>query len=228
LYGRNNAPLARFDTFTGGGLLPSSTWQPGQMWVDEMDLRIPDDAETPAVLRLQFALFSTYFGDFATNIDASGNATSPLFEGATLLPATQPLNAQPLATFGDIVRLNAAEVAPMRAGAPLTVTLQWQPMGKAQQDYTVFAHLLDANGQLVAQNDSPPDAGQFASTRWASGATFTETRVLAVPANARAGDYRLSVGLYDPKTVERLPALNAQGATLPDSRYTTDAFALNR
>lgn len=228
LFGRDNVQLARFDTYSGGGLLPSSEWQAGQMWLDEMDMRIPDDAKTPAILRLQFALFNAYFGKTATNIDASGNAGSPLFDGATLLPATQPLNPQPLASYGQIVMLNALDAGPLHAGAPLTVTLQWQPLARAQQDFTVFVHLIDAGGQLIAQSDSPPDAGQFPSTRWASGATFTETRVLAAPANAQAGEYRLSIGLYDPKSGARLPAVNGQGAALPDATFTTKVLTLIR
>jgi 4-amino-4-deoxy-L-arabinose transferase-like glycosyltransferase len=229
LYGRDNTPLARFDTFTGGGLLPSSTWQPGQMWVDEMDMRIPEDAATPALLRLQFSLFSTYHGDFATNIDATGKAGSPLFDGTTLLPPIQPL--QPgVVTFGNTVALRRieGEGSALRAGKPYTLTLNWLPLAPAQQDATIFVHLIDAQGRLVAQSDSPPDAGQFPSTRWQQGAAFAETRVLNVPADAPAGGYRLSIGLYDPQTGERWPAKDIDGEALQDASFTTDAIPLTR
>lgn len=228
LFGRDDAPLARFDTYSGGGLLPSSEWQAGQMWVDEMDFHISDDAKTPAILRLQFALFNAYFGKSAKNFDANGKAGSPLFAASTLLPATQPISTQPLATFGEIVQLDKIEAGALRAGAPLTATLQWQPLDKAQQDFTVFVHLLDANGQLIAQSDSPPDAGQFPATRWVAGATFSETRVLVVPANAHAGAYRLSIGMYDSKSGARLPAVDTGGNTLVDNVFNAGAGILVR
>ncbi len=228
LYGRDAAPLARFDTYTGGGLLPSSQWQAGQMWVDEMDMRIPASAQAPGILRLQFALFNPYFGTFAENIDATGKAGSPLFDGATLLPETTPPNTKPLATFGNLVALHKVDHSPLQAGAPLTVTLQWQPLSQAPRDYTVFVHVLDESGNLISQSDSPPDAGQFPSTRWAKDAAFTDEHVLVLPPDAPAGAYRLSVGLYDPQTGERLPAVDAQGTAQRDDMFSAITLDFNR
>jgi hypothetical protein len=228
LYGRNDSPLARFDTYTGGGLLPSSGWHAGQRWVDEMDLRIPAEAQAPGILRLQFALFNAYSGKFAQSTDAAGNPISPLFDGATLLPSTMPARAPARVTFGNLVELQGIDHGSLQAGTPFTVTLHWQTLAPAAQDFTVFVHVLNESGNMVAQNDSPPDAGQFPSTRWAKGVAFTEQRVLNLPPDAPAGVYRLSIGLYDPQTGERLPAVDAQGIVQTDASYTAATLELAR
>ncbi len=47
LYGRDNAQLARFDTFTGKGLWPSELWRAGDLMLDEVELTVPLTATAP-------------------------------------------------------------------------------------------------------------------------------------------------------------------------------------
>ena len=225
LYGRDDAPLARFDTFTGDGLLPSSTWQPGQTWVDTVQLTVPPDARTPAILRPQFGLYNAGSGEIAPSADAHGNAASPLYDGSTLLPASSqiaPTTLVPtyLARFGDLAQLERGSVGIV--SQTVTIQLAWQTRGQAGINYTVFLHLVDAMGKPVAQADTPPLDGQFPTTRWQAGVAFSERRTIPLPKGLRAGKYRVLIGMYDPITGARLTALDARGERAQD-----DAFKLS-
>ncbi|PJF48179.1 MAG: phospholipid carrier-dependent glycosyltransferase, partial [Chloroflexi bacterium] len=220
LLGRDNRPLARFDTFTGGGLLPSSQWRADQMWRDDVDLIVPEDAEAPATLRVQFALYDRGSGDIIPSYDDQGNPGAPVFDGATLLPVAssdKADNSAWIAALGDIGLLQAARFAPSAtAGQPLTVTLTWRTLRPTRDAYTTFVHLVDERGTLRAQGDAPPLDGQFPTTRWRAGVTFDDSYPVLLPAELPPGRYRLFVGLYHAADLTRLPAFDRGGKRLPD------------
>nr|NIV36863.1 hypothetical protein [Anaerolineae bacterium] len=58
------------------------------------------------------------------------------------------------ASFGDQVRLLSYR-APHRVspGAEFDVRLYWEPLRPPEENYTVFIHLLDADGQLAANHN---------------------------------------------------------------------------
>jgi hypothetical protein len=208
LYGRDGAFLARFDTFTGKGLWPSSLWRPGDLFLDEVELTVPPTATAPSILRAQFELYNAGSGHIAPSVDADGRPGAPLYDGATLLPFEN--EAAPVAgraaAFGDLASLLAFTASAPLRGQALELELRWRAEGRGERDYTVFAHLEGADGRVVAQHDKPPLDGQFPTSRWAAGAAFDDRHQLAVPADLAPGAYRLTVGLYDPATGQRLPA----------------------
>jgi len=97
--------------------------------------------------------------------------------------------------------LSAAQLAP---GAILTITLYWQTQRNLVGDYTVFIHLLDTAGRLMASHDAPPAEGTRPTRGWRIGEPITDSHTLVLPNSLTAGDYRLSVGLYDPGSGARL------------------------
>jgi len=108
-------------------------------------------------------------------------------------------------------RLAYDEVAP---GDALLLTLYWQAEGPVEDEVTAFVHLQGVDGRLVAQRDHPPGA----AGGWESGALVEDRCEVQVPPDVPSGDYTLSVGMYDPATMERLPALEAGGRRLPEDR----------
>lgn len=221
LLGRDNQQLARFETFTGGGLIPSSGWRSGEMWRDTVDLVVPKDAIAPTTLRVQFALYNRGSGDIATSYDEHGKPGSPLFEGATLLPSARHYEqaSAPLANLGDVASLLAVQYAPTAvAGRPLTVTLIWLSRGATPKPHTTFLHLVDEHGVLRAQQDAPPLNGQFPTTRWHFGVIFDDPYTLQLPTDLRPGHYHLFAGLYDAVELIRMPAFDPDGKRLPDGR----------
>ena len=115
--------------------------------------------------------------------------------------------------LGEQVRLlGASSEAPIAPGEPLTVTLVWQAAAPPQGAYTVFVHLMDDAGKIVAQSDAQPAAG-YATDRWLPGEVVIDTHTLQSPSSGR---YRLLVGMYDPVSGQRLPAQDEAGQPLPE------------
>jgi hypothetical protein len=103
------------------------------------------------------------------------------------------------------LQLAGAEFAPVwRPGEEHAVTLTWHAAEAVPTDYTVFLHLRDAAGQLVAQADGPPLGGWYPTSWWTAGEQVTDEHTFALPAGITSGEYRLVAGLYDPATGARL------------------------
>ncbi len=82
--------------------------------------------------------------------------------------------------------------------------LAWRALDRPSHDYTAFVHLVDANGEIVAQHDAPLGAPGNGSHLWAPGETARADFLLALPSGLpREG--RLRVGLYELVSGERLP-----------------------
>ena len=90
-------------------------------------------------------------------------------------------------------------------GRVLRLDLLWQAAAVPQGRYKVFLHLLDGEGQLVAQHDGEPAGGARPTDAWQAGEAVLDRHGLWLPAELPAGDYRLLLGLYLPDSGRRLP-----------------------
>jgi 4-amino-4-deoxy-L-arabinose transferase-like glycosyltransferase len=104
----------------------------------------------------------------------------------------------------------------VRTGEALRLTLYWQCVRQMDESYTVFAHLLDEENLIRGQQDRIPAGGEAPTTGWVQGEVITDEYLIAVDAQAPAGEYVLEIGMYDANTMERLPAYDAQGAPQGD------------
>ncbi len=108
---------------------------------------------------------------------------------------------------GGAMRLAAyhlqGSVAP---GQRLTVILWWNLQSLPPAPWRVFVHLLtgpDLNS-VVATGDKAPLNDHYPFSVWTPGLAMQDLYSLDVPQDAPAS-LQLAVGLYDPKTEERLP-----------------------
>jgi hypothetical protein len=92
-----------------------------------------------------------------------------------------------------------------KAGEEIELTLFWQAEGPAQRPYTVFTHLTDETGNLVAQQDNWPVNGRWPPTCWHAGEQIIDTYLIRLPDSLPPGSYNLATGLYDSKTGIRIP-----------------------
>ncbi|HEX5688650.1 MAG TPA: hypothetical protein VFX76_01535, partial [Roseiflexaceae bacterium] len=122
-------------------------------------------------------------------------------EYATIYQAPPPVGQSRTASFGPTIRLRGynAEGAP-QAGQTWLLRLQWEARAAPPADYMLFAHLLAADGQRLAQLDLALPASQ-----WQPGRFQTTELPLVIPANAPPGEMRLAIGVYDATTGQRLP-----------------------
>jgi hypothetical protein len=125
-------------------------------------------------------------------------------------------------TFGENIALAGYDVR--HEDNALRVTLDWRCLATPQQSFTVFAHLYGPDpGPPVAQQDGPPVHNYAPTAFWQAGDRIRDEKIVVLPADLPAGDYTLVVGLYDPATGERVPAVGPD-----DQRYPNDAVTLYR
>jgi hypothetical protein len=124
----------------------------------------------------------------------------------------------------------ASDVPTFRPGGGLNVVLHWRvrpglDWDRPGRDYSIFLHLVDQHGLIVAQRDSLPDSGRGLTSEWwpletsvsggrhgglirqieNSHAVYRDAHHLAVPPTVEVPcDCRLLVGVYDHETGERL------------------------
>lgn len=103
------------------------------------------------------------------------------------------------------VRIPLAVYGPLQAGDRVLVEVIWQPLQPFAQDLKVFVHLVDAQDQVLAQFDGPPQAGSYPTSHWSPGEIIEDAYPIDFPAGAPPGPYRVYLGLYDEATLARLP-----------------------
>ncbi len=122
------------------------------------------------------------------------------------------------ASFGDQIRLRSFEVqGSLSPGAEFDVTLYWEAQRPPDDDYVVFVHLVDAEGQIVASHDGPPMDGRYPTGAWLPGEVVPDVHHLVLDPSASAGTYRLQVGMYRWPDMERLPVWDSQGVEQVES-----------
>jgi len=110
-------------------------------------------------------------------------------------------------------RLPLSEYGMPRPGDTLHLVLTWQATRVLERDLKLFAHLLDASGNLLAQADpflgaaSDPDAPgkDYFTSRWEPGRLVVTDVAIHVPDDAPPGPYRIALGLYEEATMQRWP-----------------------
>ena len=102
-----------------------------------------------------------------------------------------------------------------QAGDQIDVTLYWQAEVEPEIDFQVFLHLLNEDGQLVAQSDKL-NPGDFPTRRWTTDKYVTDIHQLTLPDDLPAGKYLLTAGLWVMNEGWRLPVLAADGSVIGD------------
>jgi hypothetical protein len=100
------------------------------------------------------------------------------------------------------VRLSRSDAA---VGSPVDITYRFGVAGDAPpiaEDYTVFVHFLDADGERMWTDDHQP---AVPTRQWKPGQTIEYTRTIFIPKFPYVGTTNVELGLYSPSSGERLP-----------------------
>ena len=162
-------------------------------------------------------VFASLAGLLAAQTLVSNIFLRPVGTGLSDPPAAPPAIAdsgQPArATWANGVVLQSAQAPDVALnGQSIQVYAVWiasQPISRA---YTIFVHLIDTQGNLVAQHDGMPLDGGWPTTCWQPGHRFQDSYNVIVPETLEPARYHLSIGLYWLPTLERLP-LEGQDVT---------------
>ncbi len=109
----------------------------------------------------------------------------------------------------------------VQAGERITITLTWHALERIEHNWTVFLHLVDDAGAIVAEDNAIPQQGAFPMPQWTPGDWLHDPHTLTIPPDLPAGEYVLRVGLYlpwqrDPQSGRRLDTWARDGTDLGD------------
>lgn len=221
LVGSAGEVVGRADAVPLGGAFPTGTWPPGDVY--RQDLRIRVDGNAP------FGRAAIHVGAYPYDrpelrlpVVGVPGATDHAVVIAPVVVARQPAGdvppaTRPIAAFGaepgdDALILEAVATAPGADGAPAVLTTTWRAGRWAGEDLTLFVHVVDAAGALLATADGPPLGGGYPTSLWAPGEVVADVRTLPAAPGAAA----IRVGWYDAATGERRWAEGPGGAPWPD------------
>ena len=159
------------------------------------ELKIPADANGHAVLKVtapsgQSLVLAEY--------------DIPKSDHTFVEPSIQQRLDANFAGVGALVGVNLP--AMVKAGETFPVDLIWKASATSSTAYTVFVHLLDAQGQVIAQSDAQPvsASGSRLTTSWIEGEYIVDSHQMVFSNAAYTGPATLEVGLYDAATGNRV------------------------
>ncbi len=134
----------------------------------------------------------------------------------TVVPREQTVNVR----AGDSIVLQRYALlnSSITRGDDMRLTLYWRARASTAAAYTVFVHLLDADGVLRAQQDTQPLGGSLPTNLWQADETIEDHYQLSVSDELPTGVYELEIGMYDSRSGGRLPLVDALGQRLADDR----------
>jgi len=198
---------------------PTAGWPLREVRPDGHTVALP--ADLPAGLyKLVVSFYDPATLDLLPATDLrSGQPLDPPVRDVALLQVGESTLATPMLTppphFGAAIALSRAALSTTaRPGEALTALLTWTALAQPARDYTVFVHVLDAAGNLVAQLDQPPLAGFAPTQLWQPGMTLVDQLAVPLPEELPEGEYTVRIGLYSaegrlPVTREGAPAGDA-------------------
>jgi hypothetical protein len=197
---RDNGDVLTSSVTLFGTLPQGEPWQPGDLDLQEFELSPSDDLRAGAYRwNLACSEGVVYTAPDILRLRADGRTTY----------LRRPMNLQ----YGDSIRLSGYRW--QTVGADLRIMLLWEALQKPPSDYKVFVHLLNAEGEMVAQYDAMPCQWQCPTSQWQAGGTIVDRASVSLT-GLPAGEYHLAAGLYGVETGERLLVQGPGGEVYPD------------
>ncbi len=191
----------------------TTNWETGQLTRDRY--RLPVDVDDPPV---GYYLFVSMLDEAQVPyplLDAPWTTSVPVGRLKRPPPAEPAIAASARsigARFDGAIALTHADVpTTVQPSRPFEFTLYWESAAPVREDYTVFVHLLDAEGKMAAGQDGQPVDGIYPTSFWEPGELITDRRILWPELSA--GTYQLQIGLYRLASGRRLPVSG------PDAEY---------
>lgn len=174
---------------------PTSEWQVHDAWVGQHLFRLPVALESG---EYQWELQWCVADECAVETAVLGPLVITAPDRQFAAP---PLEREIDTKLGEITTLLGANLTAQPSD--LQAALVWQADNETTTSYRVFVHLVDENGQIVAQSDGEPAAWTRPTTGWLPGEIVLDVHTISLE-NVPPGSYQLNIGLYDPETGDRL------------------------
>jgi hypothetical protein len=199
--------------------VPVRNWTPESYVRDEHTVAIPAGA-LPVGYALRVGLYDRD-GQRLSVLDETGQVVDDAaFLQVLHVLARRKLNLRAadrtVYQLGEQIELAGAQIesTSLEPGDALRVALFWRAKESPAQDYTAFVHVLDDDGNLIAQSDHQPVGGAYPVSWWWPGQTVEDVHEISMQ-GVGPGTYRVAVGMYDLDSGERLPVADGTGNSLP-------------
>ena len=224
---------AQIDGLPLRGLYPMHLWQPGIGYNDDWVLSLSDDMP-PGHYRLEIGFYDLASGDRLPVGEGSGRLPGEtlILDFVTVGGGQEPPTAEvPLdAELGGAIRLLGVSpdlaARAVRPDEKLSLTLHWQALAPTDEVYTLFVHVVGADGAVLTQYDSQPQQAFYPTAFWDPGERLQDEVLLQIPADAEPGVYQVVGGFYLLTTGERLPTSGADA--LPEDAILLTALSVER
>ncbi|MCY4537535.1 MAG: DUF2142 domain-containing protein [Chloroflexi bacterium] len=192
----NKQEIGHYVSYPGAGALRTSQWEEGAIYADEYLISI----HRAATGRYPFDLNVEWEDLAGDNSIIASNA-----EGDDIHPVLLDIGAVVSARLQDTASGFIEIPSDMQPNFDESITLQrfqvhndlnelvlhWKAEAAPAENYTVFVHMLDEEGNIIAQADLPP---RLPTKYWRWGETYATSHHL--PEELPLLDYVLSVGWY--------------------------------
>jgi hypothetical protein len=211
-------------SFPGAGLSPTTTWQEGVIYADPYRL-LPDDqinGPTRAKLGVWVLKDASNHRQPLQSTQSDQSLDPPIIADVVirppspLSPPAEHLLEAPI-NYGDVMELIAVEWRPVDL-PELTASklvLWWRFLTQPALDYTIFTHLVDVNGVILEQSDTPPNRGLSPTSLMEMGDVVRDEHIFIQPTPEGSA---ILIGAYDSTRLARLPAFHGN-STLPDGAF---------
>jgi hypothetical protein len=212
---------AQTDTMPGGGLAPTSQWQPGERRVEEYRVTVPETAYTPTQGQWAVGMYDPYapaaprlpqtIVQANPVLNATVNEDALHFGAVRVEPPPGALPNPVAMDFADHVTLAgyAFNRRRLHPGDTLEVTLYWRARGPVMSDYTTFVHLLSGDFQMFGGHDDQPAPPTHT---WVQGVVVEDQHSFVVSPETPPGIYQIELGMYTRPDFDRLTLLDATSA----------------
>ena len=223
--------IASLDTIPYQNRYPTPTWPVQRPFQDTYSLPISESAESGlAVISVTLYPWRQTENPLPVWVDGqpigeSVSLTSVKIRGTTQINHQPENNAQ--INFGQQFQLFGYDAPSQVTATQFEVSLYWQALEPDGQSYTIFIHLVDEHGNLVAQADGPPQNGRYPTSILEPGEEILDSHLFSFPEDLQSGVYQILMGVYHPETGIRLPALNSNNERLTDDTVLLQKVIIN-
>ncbi len=202
---------SQYDAEPEGGRRPTSTWEPGDIIIDNIGLMVK-----PGTPPGQYALIlAVYDAETGERLPVSGQDHLNLGNIKILRPSqpppvealgiTSPRNARfgPFELLGfDLFKLGFEHLpdAPIGPGDMIMVNLYWRALLKPREDWTVELSLV--GGSRLASVEAPLAGIDYPTSQWEEKEIVRGQFLLQVPPSVPPGQYRLFLRVKDLPSLE--------------------------
>jgi len=220
--GQTATVVSKLDSWPGRGLWPTSFWTAGEIYADTYTFPLAADALTPSLLRLRLWLWRAGPDDrLPVRAPDGSRSEAVILTIGRILPSQSPTLA-PSILDGSTFEYGLTLFGYDMLSASGHINFYWQARERVPENYTLFVHLVDEQGNKLAQADGEPLNGDWPTSAWEPGHTFVDVRQFQLPNHLPPGRYFIQLGWYEPLTGVRLTAFQPNGEVWPDNAVTVE------